>query len=49
MKFVILGCGSSMGVPRADGFYGNCDPKNKKNYRTRCSAVVLSNAEHLVL
>ena len=42
MKFIILGCGSSMGVPRADGFYGNCDPKNKKNYRTRCSAVFLS-------
>ena len=42
MKFIILGCGSSMGVPRADGFYGKCDPKNKKNYRTRCSAVVLS-------
>ena len=39
MKFIILGCGSSMGVPRADGFYGNCDPKNKKNYRTRCSAI----------
>ena len=42
MKFIILGCGSSMGVPRADGFYGNCDPKNKKNNRTRCSAVVLT-------
>ena len=21
MKFIILGCGSSMGVPRADGFF----------------------------
>ena len=30
MKFIILGCGSSMGVPRADGFFGNCDPRNKK-------------------
>ena len=30
MQFVILGCGSSMGVPRADGFFGKCDPKNKK-------------------
>ena len=30
MKFIILGCGSSMGVPRPDGFYGNCDPNNKK-------------------
>ena len=31
MKFIILGCGSSMGVPRADGFFGKCNPKNKKN------------------
>ena len=30
MKFVILGCGSSMGVPRSDGYFGKCDPKNKK-------------------
>ena len=30
IKFIILGCGSSMGVPRPDGFFGNCDPKNKK-------------------
>ena len=42
MKFIILGCGSSMGVPRPDGFFGNCDPKNKKNYRTRCSALIQS-------
>ena len=32
MKFIILGCGSSMGVPRPDGFFGNCNPKNKKNH-----------------
>ena len=41
MKFVILGCGSSMGVPRPDGFFGSCDPKEKKNYRTRCSAILI--------
>ncbi len=40
MKFIILGCGSSMGVPRADGNFGNCDPSNKKNIRTRCSAAL---------
>ena len=39
-KFVILGSGSSMGVPRADGFSGKCDLKNIKNYRTRCSALI---------
>ena len=32
MKFIILGCGSSMGVPRSDGFW-KCDPKNIKNHR----------------
>ena len=40
MKFIILGCGSSMGVPRADGFFGSCNPKNQKNHRTRCSAFL---------
>ena len=39
-KFIILGCGSSFGVPRPDGFFGNCDPKEKKNIRTRCSALI---------
>ena len=29
-----------MGVPRPDGNWGNCDPKEKKNYRTRCSAMI---------
>ena len=40
MEFVILGCGSSMGVPRPDGFFGKCNPKNQKNFRTRCSAII---------
>ena len=40
LKFVILGSGSSMGVPRADGYSGNCNLKNKKNIRTRCSALI---------
>ena len=42
IKFTILGCGSSLGIPRIDGYYGNCDPKNKKNIRTRCSALISS-------
>ena len=40
IEFIILGSGSSMGVPRADGYTGNCNLSNKKNFRTRCSALI---------
>ena len=40
MSFRILGCGSSGGVPRLDGNWGDCDPDNPKNRRTRCSLLV---------
>jgi len=40
VKFIILGSGSSMGVPRADGYSGNCNLNNIKNFRTRCSALI---------
>tara|TARA_B100000287_G_scaffold431115_1_gene487735 strand:- start:98 stop:874 length:777 start_codon:yes stop_codon:yes gene_type:complete len=49
LKFTILGCGSSMGVPRSDGFFGNCNPKNIKNYRTRCSAILQTNSENILI
>ena len=45
MKFIILGCGSSLGVPRIDGYFGKCDPNNKKNYRSRCSALIKTRNE----
>ncbi len=37
-KFTILGCGSSLGSPWITNYWGNCNKKNKKNLRTRCSA-----------
>jgi phosphoribosyl 1,2-cyclic phosphate phosphodiesterase len=40
LEITILGSGSSGGVPRADGEWGACDPKDPKNLRTRCSALV---------
>ena len=40
LTFRIIGCGSSGGVPRLDGNWGACDPKNPKNRRTRCSMLV---------
>ena len=48
-KFIILGSGSSMGVPRADGHFGKCNPRNKKNYRTRCSALIKFNNENFLI
>ena len=40
LRFTILGCGSSGGVPRLGGHWGECDPANTKNTRRRCSMLV---------
>jgi phosphoribosyl 1,2-cyclic phosphate phosphodiesterase len=40
LEFTILGCGSSGGVPRADGNWGACDPQEPRNRRSRCSLLV---------
>ena len=40
MRFTILGCGSSGGVPRIGGLWGDSDPEDPKNRRTRCSMLV---------
>jgi phosphoribosyl 1,2-cyclic phosphate phosphodiesterase len=40
LEVTILGCGSSGGVPRADGNWGLCDPADPRNRRTRCSMLV---------
>nr|WP_255599488.1 MBL fold metallo-hydrolase [Afifella sp. IM 167] len=40
MRVRILGCGSSPGVPRIGGDWGECDPSEPKNRRLRCSILV---------
>lgn len=40
LRFTILGCGSSGGVPRLGGKWGDCDPANPRNTRRRCSMLV---------
>ncbi|HEY4140958.1 MAG TPA: MBL fold metallo-hydrolase, partial [Pseudolabrys sp.] len=40
LEFTILGCGSSMGVPRVALGWGDCDPNNPKNRRRRCAVLV---------
>ncbi|MGQ3489081.1 MBL fold metallo-hydrolase [Roseovarius pacificus] len=39
-RFTILGCGSSGGVPRLGGHWGECDPTNPRNIRRRCSMLI---------
>ncbi len=39
-RLTILGCGSSGGVPRLGGHWGECDPNNPKNHRRRCSVLI---------
>lgn len=40
LEVTILGCGSSGGVPRADGNWGVCDPADIRNARSRCSMMI---------
>lgn len=40
LRFTILGCGSSGGVPRLGGLWGDCDPDEPRNQRTRCSMLI---------
>lgn len=45
LSFRILGCGSSGGVPRLGGHWGDCDPANPKNRRSRCSLLITRETE----
>ena len=49
VRFTILGCGSSLGIPRADGYFGKCNHKIKKNFRTRCSALITFNKINILI
>ena len=40
IRATILGCGSSGGVPRLGGRWGECDPLNALNRRRRCALLV---------
>lgn len=40
MKVVILGCGTSSGVPRIGNDWGDCDPNEIRNLRSRASVLI---------
>ena len=49
MKLIMLGSGTSTGVPRIGNDWGECDPNEPKNRRTRVSIIVESNAGQRLL
>jgi len=49
VKVTILGCGTSSGVPRIGNDWGDCDPAEPRNRRTRSSILVDSAGEQLLV
>lgn len=49
MKFLMLGSGTSTGVPRLGDDWGDCDPAEPRNRRTRVSILVESAAGNRLL
>jgi phosphoribosyl 1,2-cyclic phosphate phosphodiesterase len=49
MKVRILGCGTSTGVPRIGNDWGECDPGEPRNRRTRSSILIESGDERLLV
>ena len=49
LKVTILGCGTSSGVPRIGNDWGQCDPTEPKNRRTRVSILVESATTRLLI
>ena len=50
MKITILGSGSSGGVPLIGNYWGECNPNNPKNVRTRVSVLVtLDNKKNILI
>ena len=48
-KLLILGFGSSVGVPTIDGVWGNCKKNNKKNIRSRSSAIIIKGTNSVLI
>lgn len=49
LKITFMGSASSGGTPSAGGFWGDCDPAESKNHRTRASLLVQSAASQLIV
>ena len=48
-RVTILGCGASSGLPMIGDKWGDCDPNNPKNRRTRCAAFITDDVTSLLI
>lgn len=48
-KLIILGCGSSTGVPAIGNWWGKCDPAEPKNIRTRPSVALQTDSTLVIV
>jgi phosphoribosyl 1,2-cyclic phosphate phosphodiesterase len=49
LKLTVLGCGTSSGVPRIGNDWGDCDPNEPKNRRSRVSIIVESGTTRILI
>jgi phosphoribosyl 1,2-cyclic phosphate phosphodiesterase len=49
VKLRLLGCGTSSGVPRIGDDWGECDPTDPRNRRTRASILVESETTRILV
>ncbi|WP_448579084.1 MBL fold metallo-hydrolase [Thermaurantiacus sp.] len=49
MRVVMLGCGTSSGVPRIGGSWGRCDPGEPRNRRRRVSILVEQGGSRILI
>ncbi len=49
MRLIVLGCGTSSGVPRIGGDWGACDPADPRNRRSRAAILVQSDTTTILV
>lgn len=49
MRLRILGCGTSSGVPRIGNDWGDCDPAEPRNRRSRASILIAAEGKTLIV
>ncbi len=49
MKLTVLGSGASSGVPYITGEWGQCDPSDPRNRRTRASVLIEVDGERIIV